>query len=163
VVTARSERDETPAAMFCPPRPIERAHLELLRAELAQAATATDAQAAMSAAARFHQAFVRLHPFHCANQSLAMNLVNAVAKRAHGAGLPHLLLDHLALRLSTGAYQEVFGRAIRSFALCEPDPARRLGELLERKRRSLALIERLASGQAPSGDPDAARWALLVP
>jgi hypothetical protein len=105
---------------------------------------------------------VRLHPFHCANQSLAMNLVNAVLARARGAGTPHLLLDHLALRMSTDAYIEVFRRAVDGYALVEPDPARRLALLLERKRRSFAVIEQLSAGTASADvDADGARWALL--
>ncbi|MBI4705831.1 MAG: hypothetical protein HY744_32460 [Deltaproteobacteria bacterium] len=173
VVTARSEKDERPGPWFIPPRPIRPEHFDWLARELGQAAAAA-ARAArpelVRAAARWHWGFVRLHPFHCANQSLAMNLVNAQLARSHGAGIPHLVLDQLALRLSAPAYEEAFRRATDAFLVAEPDPARRLSLLRQRWARASALVGRAsaATGEADLGelcaaDPEAARWALLRP
>jgi hypothetical protein len=145
VVTARSERDDEQAAWFCPPRPIEHRHWERLHDLLNQGELA-----------RFHQCFVRLHPFHCANQSLAMNIVNAKL----ATGIPHLILDHLALRLNEDAYAEAFRRAIEAFAVSGDDPGQRLRTLSERKQRSFTAIQQLSSGDGAI-DPDGARWALL--
>lgn len=161
VVLARGEGDDEVAPWFCPPRPITHTHLEHLRVTLA----AGWEHGAVEQLARFHQAWVRLHPFHCANQSLAMNLVNAALTRSHAAGIPHLILDHLALRLSEQAYIEVFARAVTAFVVAG-EPAARLTQLSERKRRSFDLIRKLsaASGdtdQLLADDPQAAGWALI--
>jgi hypothetical protein len=158
VVTARSERDDDFAAWFCPPRPMLPAHFGALRE--AYVAARAGAEDALTQLAHFHQYWVRLHPFHCANQSVAMNLVNAVLNETHGAGIPHLILDHLALRLSRAAYAEAFRRAVAAFAVVEADSGVRLAELLLRKHRSHALIHRIADGGSIDDD-DAARWALL--
>src|SRR3970282_800080 len=105
VVRARAAADPEFGDWFCPPRPLELRHFEVLRASLAgalSAAASAEAPEAVRACARFHWQFVRLHPFYCANQSLAMNLVNFVLARALGAGIPHSILDQLALRLAAG-------------------------------------------------------------
>ena len=170
VVTARSERDSDPTAMFLPPRPIGPHHLEALRAHLGAAFAAAEANQgaeAVSAAARFHWAWVRLHPFHCANQSLAMNLAGAALKRAVGAGIPHLILDHLALRLVPQAYEQLFARAVAAYAATDPNPSKRLARLIEGKQRSFSIIEQLsarpdAKAAILRDDPEGASWALLA-
>jgi hypothetical protein len=94
-----------------------------------------------------------------------MNLVNAVLCRSHGAGIPHLILDHLALRLSTRGYEKIFARAVSAWVVNDEDPVRRLAALRNRKTRSLSLIDRSKTGDLRSlvtDDPDAARWALLM-
>ncbi|MBW2528769.1 MAG: hypothetical protein JRI23_31630 [Deltaproteobacteria bacterium] len=171
VVVARSQKDAAAGPWFCPPRPLEPGHFEALREALGRAlaaATAGDREAAVAWAAGFHRRFVRLHPFHCANQSVAMNLVGAVLSRSHGRGIPHLVLDHLALRLSSEAYERVFARAVAAYSLEEPQPARRLVELQQRASRSFEVIRKLsaATGRAErlklvEADPDGARFALL--
>jgi hypothetical protein len=167
IVTARSEREAQPRPWFLPPRPILDAHFDRLRTALARAfrcADTADTGGAVRALAQFHQAFVRLHPFHCANQSIAMNLVNAVLCRTHGAGIPHFILDHLALRLSTRSYEKVFARAVSAWLVKDEDPARRLATLRIRKQRALSLIDQSKTGDfraLVAGDPDAARWALI--
>jgi hypothetical protein len=167
IVTARSERETQPKPWFLPPRPMLDAHFDFLRTELARAfdsAEAKDRAGAVRSVARFHQAFVRLHPFHCANQSIAMNLVNAVLARLHGAGIPHFILDHMALRVSTPTYEEIFARAVSAWLVAEGQPARRLATLSDRKTRVLSFIERSKSenlGALVTNDPEAARWALL--
>ncbi len=171
-VTARSERDDRAGAWFCPPRPIREGHLlamlERLR-EAHSAARSGDATESVRQVAGFHQAFVRLHPFHCANQSLAMNLANHVVRRVAGAGIPHLMLDHLALRLSESAYERVFARATQAFAFPSQDPAERLATLLHRKNLSFKIIEQLGKTATQSesesvvrANPEAARFALVL-
>jgi hypothetical protein len=90
--------------------------------------------------AAFHQQFVRLHPFHCGNQSLAMNLVNRVVSHALGAGMPHLFLDHLALRLSPDAYAQVFRRAAAAYVDPQPNLAVRYLRLASNRTRTFALL-----------------------
>ncbi len=177
-LSARSERDAEPRPWFFPPRPLREEHLEVLRRELGRALRAahefermagSPAQhEALQALARFHQAFLRLHPFHCANQSLAMALVNAVLRRTHGGGIPHLILDHLALRLSDEAYAVVFARAVDGWVEREPSPVKRLELLSHRKQRFLHFVERSARCTSArefetirAADPDATRWALV--
>ena len=165
VVTARSERDDEPTPMFLPPRPLTPDHLEALRDALVATKESND-DALLDACARFHRLFVRLHPFHCANQSLAMNLVNAALVDRRGAGIPHLLLDHLALRFGDEAYAAIFRRAVRSFSV-PPDAGAgpRLFELQQRKARSFAAIEALGAGEVAAEvrarDPEGWGWALL--
>lgn len=172
LVVARAEQDDKARRWFCPPRPVTARHRELLLEQLRladQACTGASLAAVTAPLARFHQAFVRLHPFHCANQCLAMNIVNSVLSRHTGTGIPHLLLDHLALGMSAAAYTRVFDTAVRAFSATDPDPSRRLAVLRERRARSFALIDRLgkcASAQdekaAVEADPEAATWALIV-
>ncbi len=172
IVVARAEQDEQERPWFCPPRPMHDGHAEFLFVQLETAERSAAAGArdeAVAALARFHQAFVRLHPFHCANQCLAMNVANAMLARVAGAGIPHLLLDHLALRMTRQAYERVFDAAVGAFAIADQDPARRLAVLRERRARSFALIERLAScttneqdHRAIQEDPEAAAWALVA-
>jgi hypothetical protein len=158
--TARSEKEREPRSIFVPPRPMTEAHFEALRLALVDARGGS-----FAALARFHWCFVRLHPFHCCNQSLAMNLVNAVlGDRA----IPHLALDHLALRLGGDAYAEAFIRAVAAFAVTETSAARRLEALRDRWRRALALMDRVSAAKSDdqaqaivAADPEAARWALL--
>jgi hypothetical protein len=137
------------------------------RAAVAAASTG-DTSGALRELARFHYRFVRLHPFRCANQSLAMNLVNLVLARAVGAGMPHLLLDQLALRLTEGAYERIFELAAGEYA-SSGEPLERWRVQREKKSRAYALIERLqkcatqADAQAVArSDPTAAREALLL-
>jgi hypothetical protein len=162
VIRARSERESTLGPWFCPPRPITPAHWAYMRDALAAAWSAAPERPdeSIAAVARFHAAWVRLHPFHCANQSLAMNIVNAVLARARGAGIPHLVLDHLALRLDEAAYLIAFARAVAHYAEPEADPVARLRMLSERKQRSFAVMRALDEGRQVD-DRDGARWALL--
>ena len=142
-----------------------------MRAHLGRATRcATDGrpEELVDAVASFHHGLVRLHPFHCANQCLSMNLVNSLLCSTHGAGIPHLVLDHLALRLSPAAYLEAFRRAVGAFMLTDDSPAQRLNILQQRKQRSFDLIERVAACGSQGDldtllaeDPEAARWSLL--
>lgn len=146
LVQAQAASDATAATWFCPPRPIRAAHLTALRAALGAAALAArsaDPRRVSVPLAAFHQQFVRLHPFHCGNQSLAMNLVNGVLQRALGAGMPHLFLDHLAFRLSAAAYARVFRRAVDAYVDHQPSVAARYLRLASNRTRTFALLRQL--------------------
>jgi hypothetical protein len=171
LVRAQAATDSAPAFWFCPPRPLRQDHLRLLRQALAAAErdAAADPTASLAALAAFHQDFVRVHPFHCGNQSLAMNLVNRVAARAIGTGLPHLMLDHLALRLSRAGYARLFARAARAYGDPQPSAAARYLRQASHRTRTFELLRRL--NQAPSlaaaweltrTDTEAARLLLLT-
>jgi hypothetical protein len=172
IVRARSERDDHAGCWFCPPRPITDGHFEVMFDAFRNAHQAVgrgNAKEAVRNVARFHQVFVRLHPFHCANQSLAMNLANIVLQQACGAGSPHHLLDHFALRLSESAYERVFARAVQAYAVRSTNPAQRLATLLEKKNQSFGVIARLGNAKTEQEasaimreSPEAARAALLV-
>jgi hypothetical protein len=164
VIEARADKDDRPRAWFLPPRPILDAHFDGLHGPWLRAMQSAEPDEVVQACALFHLAFVRLHPFHCANQSLAMNMINAMLTRVLGAGIPHLMLDHLALRMDRSAYVRVFRRAVQSWIVPEPDPVKRFTALMERKTRSNALIGEVAVAEpdaAIAKDPDAARWALM--
>jgi hypothetical protein len=172
VVRGRGDGDEEPRAWFLPPRPIDERHLEALAGALGEAHDAADRgdrEGAIAAAARLHARFVRLHPFRCANQSVAMALANAVVARVAGRGIPHLALDHLALRLAPEAYERAFARAVAAHGGGPAEPAARLAAARSAARAALALGDRLAAatddGAARAlvaGSPEAARAALLA-
>jgi hypothetical protein len=146
LVQARAAADPSPAEWFCPPRPIRTGHLSALRVSLSAAdaaAQSADPRSCLRPLAAFHQQFVRLHPFHCGNQSLAMNLVNRVLRRAFGAGMPHLFLDHLAIRLSPPAYARLFRRASDAYIDAQPNVAARYLRLASNRTRTFALLRQL--------------------
>lgn len=172
VVLARADQDAASAPWFCPPRPLQRAHLTALFGALAAAhgaVAAGDSPGVLRELASFHQRFVRLHPFRCANQSLAMALVNRVLRRSHGAGIPHLILDHLALRLRPEPYRRLFAGAVEQWSVEAAGSGARFGELSLRKRRAFACVERIAAAGTlaealaiVAADLDAARLALFA-
>jgi hypothetical protein len=154
VVTGRAVGEERDGAWFCPPRPLTDAHLHALFSAFSEALEASvrdDGARVVRELARFHYRFVRLHPFRCANQSLAMNLVNRVLCRARGAGMPHLLLDQLALRFDEAAYVRVFELAVSEYTI-RGEPRERWRLHREKKTRAYALITAL---QGASNAPDA--------
>jgi hypothetical protein len=171
VVSGRSVDEDHDGAWFCPPRPLTEAHFERLFSAYGAALAASenhDEPTAIRELSRFHYRFVRLHPFRCANQSLAMNLVNLVLTRLRGAGMPHLLLDQLALRFTESAYERVFDLAANQYAV-RGEPVERWRLHREQKNRAYALIERLkqsATGEEAAAiagaDPASARAALIV-
>jgi hypothetical protein len=150
VVTARAEGDEVEAPWFCPPRPLSPSHFEALRSDLSDALFAAPEDAVVFLA-RFHWAFVRLHPFAFANQCLAMSLVNHALRRMLGAGMSHHVLDHLALRLSRAAYTRVFGSAVRAWLVRDASSVRRTLELVARKRRAFDLLRGLEAEASVAG------------
>lgn len=150
VLLARADADERAAPWFCPPRPLTAAHFDALRAHLTEAlraARAGDRAGILARVAVFHRAFVRLHPFGFANQCLAMALVNRVLCDALGAGMPHLVLDHLALQLPAGAYAAAFGRAVSAWLPEDPDPVHRTLELAQKKVRCFGFMSDLSRAE----------------
>jgi hypothetical protein len=118
VVRARAQGESAAESRpwFLPPRPLEPAYFEALLRDLnaAHAAEAAhDVPAALAALGAFHYRFVRTHPLASGNQSLSMSFVNVALQRLLGSGIPHLLLDQLALRFELSAYQRLFARAAR--------------------------------------------------
>lgn len=172
VVRGKAASEPAEQDWFCPPRPIQAPHVRVLRTELSSALNAAqhaDRSACLPALAAFHQSFVRLHPFHCGNQCLAMNIVNWVLVQWLGAGIPHLMLDHLALRLSAPAYATVFRRCVDTYVDAEPSAAGRYLRLASKRARAFACTSRLSEAASlPQAratlrdDPMAARLLMLV-
>ncbi len=168
--TGMAEGDREPATWFTPARPITAAHVASLFSALStavQASAGGEREAALDALASFHQRYVRLHPFRACNQALAMNLVNAVLARVTGAGMPHLVLDHVALRWSSVAYRRLFALAAGAWCVTGA-PAPRLARLLAMKRDYFALVAQMTNAEdaatariAAETAPEAARLALL--
>jgi hypothetical protein len=147
IVVARADGDERAARWFCPPRPIDAGHVESLCASFSASRAATvhgDVGGAVRELATLHQRFIRLHPFRAGNQCLAMSLVNAVLRKSHGAGMPHLVLDHLALQLSEDAYARAFAVAVAGWLIADENPVERHLELIARKMRCFDFLRRLA-------------------
>lgn len=159
----RARSDGESGAWFIPPRPLTMAHFaQIFRdymAAIGQLEHAPDA--AISALAAFHWDFVRLHPFACANQSIAMNLVGGLLELMGRFGMPHLVLDHLALRLSREAYARLFHRALLAWSSPEGATFVERQQLLIRKRNEMeGLITKI--GQV-KGHFDATQWATEAP
>jgi hypothetical protein len=146
LVTARADGDANAAPWFCPPRPYGMSHLDAIRCCMSDALAAarrSDVDGAVREAAGLHFRFIRLHPFMSGNQSVAMGLVNGVLRAAFGAGMSHLVLDHLALRLSLPAYERVFARAVQAWLVADDSAVRRALELASRRRRLFGFLEDL--------------------
>jgi hypothetical protein len=143
LVHASAAGDPAPTDWFCPPRPILPAHLASLRGYLQLARTTPDVDRRIQALAAFHQSFVRLHPFYCGNQSIAMNIVNHILVKTAGAGIPHLVLDHLALRLTPTAYFALMARCIKRYVEPSGSPAERYQALARRRGLAFALVDAL--------------------
>lgn len=130
LLTARAEDEAQSRPWFLPPRPLTDAHFSGLLQALQAASIAQNPRDAVLALAELHYRFVRVHPLPSANQSLSMSFVNAVLRRVVGAGIPHLLLDQLALRFSLPAYQRLFTRAVRTYCAPWPNAAERMRHLV---------------------------------
>jgi hypothetical protein len=171
VMVARAAHDESFADWYCLPRPLESAHFERLFGELEAALSAAergDAQVTIEHAARFHWRYVHLHPFRCANQCLAMNLVNFVLAQVLPSGIPHLVLDQLSLRLAIGPYVRLFSRAVDNFVISDPNPALRYRWLREKKQLAFSAMRRVGDSKSEAAaleelraHPDEAQAALL--
>jgi hypothetical protein len=151
IVLARAEDEPQAKPWFLPPRPLLDAHFEELLHSLTQAHVAARAQEpelAVKALSRFHYRFVRVHPLPSANQSLSMSFVNVVLRRLFGVGMPHLLLDQLALRFTPGAYEQLFARAARAWITPFPSPAERLRHLVRNRQALDAFVSEVTD--APS-------------
>jgi hypothetical protein len=170
LLRARAETDDRDAVWFCPPRPIRTAHWEALTDSLRSAlihARASQQVATLDALADFHQRFIRLHPFQAANQSVCMNVIGYVLSISHGAGMPHLILDHLALRLTPAAYRRVFRLAAKGYVQSGA-PVERWRVLSERKQRFFDFVQRVSAANSrdqaerlAESEPESARLALI--
>lgn len=172
VVRARAEDEAVASSWFLPPRPLTARHFAALWQELraAQAAEAGgDVPALLAALSSFHFHFVRIHPLPSGNQSLSMSFVNAALDRVLGIGIPHLLLDQLALRFGLAAYQRFFARAVKSYSAPWPDPSERLRYLVRLRNELNAFVTQLGSAASllearalVGSDPHGAALALLA-
>jgi hypothetical protein len=147
LVHGQASNDPLAKAWFCPPRPLRAAHFASLRGALRRALEALDAADAgrcLASLAAFHQRFVRLHPFHCGNQCLAMLIANRILGDLLGAGMPHLMLDHLALCLSDAPYARIFARCARTYIDPQPSAAARYLRLAASRSKMFNLTRRLA-------------------
>ena len=151
VVRARAEDESQALPWFLPPRPLLDAHFDGLLAALhrARAAEAArDLPAVLAALGAFHHRFVRVHPLPSGNQSLSMSFVNAALRRSLGVGMPHLLLDQLALRFDLPAYQRLFTRAARAWCAPWPNPRERMLHLAHKTRTLSELVTSIAGASS---------------
>lgn len=163
-----ARNDAAPAPWFCPPRPVTSSHWEHLWVAFSTSLRAKSAHDALISLADFHWHFIRLHPFRCANQSLGMNVVNAMLLRHEVSGIPHFLLDQCCLRFSRKAYRTLFCRAVRQLGMAAGSTLERwrsLGELRARVDRFVGRIGDCSREQEAidlvAREPDNARAALL--
>jgi hypothetical protein len=174
LVRARAEEETELRPWFLPPRPLTLAHFAALSRDLAEAAraeAARDVAGVLSALGAFHFRFVRTHPLPSGNQSLSMNIVGWMLSRVLGAGMPHLLMDQLALRFELAPYQRLFARAARAWtwpdATGGASKAERLRQLLRMRGelndfvRTIAGASSLLEARALIDTP-AAELALLT-
>lgn len=172
VVLERAEGETDMRPWFLVPRPLDERYFELLALELERAAQACSegrVAGAISALAAFHYYFVRLHPLPSANQSLAMSYVNALLHPLLGVGIPHLLLDQLALRFDLPAYRRLFQRAVSAWSVPLQNAADRVRHALRRTAELNAFVSELnetaslLEARALSSERrEACRLALLI-
>lgn len=151
LVQARAEHERQARPWFLPPRPLLGAHFQLLLEALSRARAAEQARdrpRLLAALGAFHHRFVRIHALPSANQSLAMSFVNAALRRTFGAGIPHLLLDQLALRFDGPAYGQLFARAVSAWCVPTLAPRERALQLARMTKMLNELVTEL--GSAPS-------------
>jgi hypothetical protein len=172
VVLGRATDELQNKPWFLSPRPLSSQHFETLLGELRAAWKARrrgDLQGALTALAAFHFGFVRAHPLPSGNQSLAMSFVNSLLRPLLGIGIPHLLLDQLALRFDRASYARIFARAAHAWSAPWPSATERLRSLLRMRGElnafvtnittSTSLIEARALVQE---EPQGAKLALLT-
>lgn len=123
---------------------------------------------AISVLAAFHQRFAQLHPFACANQSVAMNIVNFFLSKWFNTCIPHLYLDMVALFVSPDNYSRYFSRAVKFYSLKNNEAQDIYPEFKIRSKRMNQFIPRLISsvqaGEVESAlkrEPEAACDLLL--
>lgn len=148
VVQGRASEEPGARPWFLPPRPLGERYFEALLDEWRaawQAHDRGDVPALLSTLSAFHYRFVRSHPLPSANQSLSMSCVNRLLRAALGIGMPHLLLDQLALRFELHAYGRLFARAARAWCKPWPSATDRLRSLLRMRSELNAFVSRLGS------------------
>lgn len=152
VVTGRAQDEDQDRPWFLPPRPLTERHWLALCAawqSASERARAGDAAGLLSALATFHYRFVRAHPLPSGNQSIAMSVVNHLLSPVLGIGVPHLLLDQLALRFELQAYIRLFERAARAWCRPWPSATERVRSLV-RMRAELNELVTLVGEKASS-------------
>ena len=160
LVKSRSRTDKQDSDWFLPPRPMINDHWYLLWQSWLEATLSTDSIECVTQLAYFHWYFVHLHPFGCANQSLAFAMVNSILNRVLGSGIPHLILDHLAMRFDSTDYVKLFKRAVTSWTTTE---SKSLARHQERSQKRLELDKFIASlHEAMNLDSRGAQLALLT-
>lgn len=172
LVVGRARGDTQAGSWFLPPRPIRDAHLQAVFQALANVempGTKQDREEALKSVADFHWHFIRLHPFSCANQSLAMSVINWLLTRLGCMPIPHLVLDQLALRLDRLPYRRIFLRAVREFGVDGGSSIGRWKALREKRSLMEGFLRRVAETKdpreralLPTKYPDEAAAALLV-
>ena len=123
--------------------------IENLRQILRACFSAEKTEAALPLIAEFHQAFVQSCPFPAINNSVAMNIVNYLLRRAQLPVIPHFSLDQLAMRLQKASYARLFGVLVRELGFYDEDPdeARKealggqLWDWLEAEEKPMSLRE----------------------
>ena len=163
--TVRTEFGVGPFSFFT--RSVREEHLARLAGLLAAAQDATAPEEVSNHLAAFHQRFVQLHPFACANQCIAMALLNQVLETKLGGAIPHVHLDFVALLSSPAMYQRVFAQAVRQYLLM-PRASDAYTLLREKVRVAAQFVERLMTCKGPgealelvAGEPEAAALVLL--
>jgi len=172
IIRARSRLESTACDWFLPPRPMLDAHWDGLHSAWAKAmaaTTAADEVTCVRQLARFHWSFVHLHPFACANQSLAFGLVNALLNQVKSCGIPHLVLDHMALRLDCESYVRLFTRAARYWTTIKSDALLQHKDRMQKRQALDTFVTRLDTAKDDAGaraiveqDPQGAQLALLI-
>ncbi len=172
LVNGRSNSEEQVGDWFLPARPLKAAHWDLLWGTWELAMNAVEKHDPLNCVehlGRFHWYFVHLHPFTCANQSLAFALVNCLLNRVNGSGIPQLVLDQLALRMTCEAYTRLFGRAVVTWSTSESGPLTRHKDRMQKRQVLDTFLSRLDESKVPPElmsvlreDPHGARLALLV-
>ncbi|MGZ4969534.1 MAG: hypothetical protein ACXV8O_09695 [Methylobacter sp.] len=158
-------------ASYCPSATPIAGQLEQLCSMLAALpCSVTDANAvdAISALAAFHQRFAQLHPFACANQSVAMNIVNHFLNKWFNTCMPHLYLDMVAFFISADSYARYFARAVKFYSVKINEAQSIYPEFKRRSQRMNQFIPRLMPAaqkgelaEVLGQEPEAARDLLL--
>lgn len=172
LIAARARSEELDREWFLPPRPMNAANWESLWQSWAAAVRAAEGKHKLdciSQLGRFHWYFVHLHPFSCANQSLAFALVNCLLNQINGCGIPQLVLDHCALRLNYPDYVRVFRRAVAAWSTSEFTPLARHKDRMQKRQMLDSFVTQLNKSKTEHDaisisdhNSEAARLALLV-
>ena len=171
LVQGRAAEEPQSRPWFLPPRPLLPGHFDALLHELRAAWRASadrDLPRLLRSVAGFHYRWVRMHPLPSANQSLSMSFVNLLLRRRLGVGVPHLLLDQLALRFQAPAYAALFGRAVNAWCAPWPTATDRLRNLLRMRSELNEFVSKLGGASSLIearglliDEPEGARLALL--
>jgi hypothetical protein len=74
-----------------------------------------------------------------------MSVVNSLLRPLLGIGIPHLLLDQLALRFDRVPYGRIFARAARVWSAPWPSATERLRSLLRMRGELNAFVTKLGT------------------